>query len=397
MAERRWRLFGRRALVDDVKRADYADPFTGWNYTDTTVTVDRAFGLSAFYSVVRLLACAMMVPAEVIRSRDGVEVPQRVNPGSRLLEEGPNEDVTTDHWLAMIVGQLCGWGGHFSAKEFDENTGLLRQLWPIDPSRVYVYRDLRTGRKSFAVDGRQGFTSDHIFHIPYIDYSTGLAGHSPVSMMRHRLGVAIAASDTQQRQFGQGTLSPYAMVHPGTISQAAGDRLKKQLRKFRGSKNAHNWLIFEEGMEPKQLSINPKDAQFVEQLQMSDVECARMFNVPARRIDAQVQYSLTYQTGVMDDTSVVKWAQRPFARMIESSLQKDPHIIPRGFKFGVRLNLDALLRADILTRSQVAQNFDAARVRTPNDSRKHENLPAVPGEGDTLRVAVGSAPGGADG
>jgi HK97 family phage portal protein len=389
LSNRRWYWpFERRALAEDVRGNEVADPFMGWTYSDVNVTPDRAFGLSAFYACVRLLATGLMVPAAVTRSIDGVETPVRVNPASRLLEEGPNEDLTHDHWVALVVAQLCGWGNHFSAKDFHPSTGMLQALWPIHPSRVTVYRDAQ-GRKRFSIDGKQGFTSDHILHIPYIDFATGLMGHSPVSVMRHRLGVGIAASDTQARLFNQGTLTSMALRHPGTLSTGAADRLRGQWQsRYAGGKNAHKPVLLEEGMEAQPLSMNPKDQQFIEQLQMSDVETARMFNIPARRIDAQVQYSLTYATGAMDDNSTVKWAHRPIARMIEASLQKDPHFIPRGRQFGVRFNLDAMLRADIKTRAEVADLFARAGVRTPNDSRRHENLAAHP-DGDELGTGGG--------
>jgi HK97 family phage portal protein len=362
------------------------------NWTDTNVSPDDALALSTVYACVRLLATAMMLPCKTVEDdADGRSVPAVVPGTSALLGRRPNPDVTAPHFWALVTANLLLWGNHYSAKVF--RNGRLVALYPMLPSTVDVYR--QGGRKMFRVNGRDGFTTDHVLHIPYLSFETGLVGHSPVSVQRQRIAVALAQSVYQQRLYRQGTLASGVLKTPGTVGEDAHRRLASQWSaKYSGGRNAHKPIILEQGMEFQQMSMNPVDAQFMQQVQWSEVETARVFGVPASMVDAATQYSLRYENPALNDHTFVKWGVRPLAQMIEAAVSGDPHLFNQDGPAHARFNLDAHLRADIKTRADVAKIWHEIGVKNPNENRVNEDLPRREG-GDEYTTAVKpSSPGG---
>jgi HK97 family phage portal protein len=360
--------------------------------TDVSVTPEGAMALNAAYACIRLVSTSMMLPCQtIVEELDGRTVPADVGTTTRILSKRPNPDMTSRHFFALMAAHLMGWGNHYSAKI--RVNGRLAALYPLNPGNVEVYRE--DGEKRFKINGEMGFTSAHILHVPYINIDNGLSGMSPISMQRERLAVGLAQSQYQQRLYSQGTLASLALtLQTGTLSEERRRILAKEFAAhYSGGRNAHRPLILEQGMGVEQLSLNPVDAQFIQQVQLTEVEVARMFGVPASMIDAATQYSLRYDNPVNNDHQFVKWTLGPIATMIEACLSADEDLFGSS-EASARFNLDALLRADIRTRAEVSRVWIESGVKSPNEIRSLENMPARVG-GDEFRTAAPAAPAAA--
>jgi HK97 family phage portal protein len=387
--------FGRKPAdpAAAIAAAGTADSFAGMGLpvetlTDVNVTPEGAMALNAAYACIRLVSTSMMLPCQtIVEESDGRTVPADVGTTTRLLSKRPNADMTSRHYFALMAAHLMGWGNHYSAKV--RINGRVEALYPLNPGNVEVYRE--GGQKLFNVNGAPGFTARHVLHVPYIDIGTGLQGMSPVSMQRERLAVGLAQSQYQQRLYSQGTLSSLALtLAQGSLSEERRRSLAREFAAhYAGGRNAHRPIILEQGMGVSQLSINPVDAQFIQQVQLSEVEVARMFGVPASMIDAATQYSLRYDNPVNNDHQFVKWTLGPIATMIEACLSSDEDLFGPG-EASARFNLDAILRADIRTRAEVGRIWIESGVKSPDEVRYLENLSARPGGDKFKDITKGS-------
>ena len=76
------------------------------------------------------------------------------------------------------------------------------------------------------------------------------------------------------RFFAQGARPGFLLSHPGTLTDAAYERLKKNWDAST-LENAHKTRIIEEGMKVEQIGIPPEEAQFLETRRFQAQEVAR--------------------------------------------------------------------------------------------------------------------------
>jgi len=124
------------------------------------------------------------------------------------------------------------------------------------------------------------------------------------------------------------------------------------------------------------ISMPADDAQFLEQRKLSATEIARVFRVPPWMIGADAGSSMTYANVEQQALAFVTYSLRPWLILIEQALAADPDLCPPGVY--VEFLLDALLRADSATRSEVyARALDPITGwMSREEVRRLENLPA---------------------
>jgi phage portal protein BeeE len=121
------------------------------------------------------------------------------------------------------------------------------------------------------------------------------------------------------------------------------------------------------------LTIPPNQAQFVETLKMSANQIAAAFGIDPTEVGGQAANSLTYSTEELRQINRASNMQ-PYLTRLERGLSR---VIP--LKQFIRLNVDAKMRADIKTRTDVigAQILDGRL--SVNEARELEDRPPVTG------------------
>lgn len=391
-----WWPWGQKSKVETVDDAALGDRPRSMSmyrstFTDVNVTPQGAMGLSAVQAAFRLLSTSLMVPCETVAdTTNGNTERVIIDPTSSILKRRTNPDLAAPHYWGIVVQHMLGWGNHYAAKIRNQQ-GRVAALYPLSPDCIQVYRE--GGEKRFVINNKDGFTKRDILHIPYLSYTEGLIGVSPIQLARERIGAGLAASMYQQRMYSQGNLSSGVLKIPGTLSQERRRELSEDWQAaYGGGSNAHKPIVLEQNSDFTPISINPVDAQFIQQMQFTDVEIARIFGIPATMLDAATNYSLKYDNPALNDHSYVKWAVRPLAVMIESAVSMDEDLFGINGEARAKFNLDALQRADIKTRSELAQTWIRTGVRNPNEVRELEDLPPREG-GDEYLHGTDLTPG----
>lgn len=358
------------------------------NFSGKSVTQQSALQLSVVWGCVRLLAetIATLPLTLYAIDRSGKSSPAYGDTLYSILHDSPNAEMTAvDFWESMLASILL-WGNAYARK--DIIGGKLVALVPLRPELMALTRDQTTGDLMYRYSdpGRRiDFTEDEIFCIKGFSLD-GLVGLSPIAFGRNSMGAAMAIEEAAAVTFSRG-------MRPGGVLQmtqvlkpdqrkAAEENL---LAKFSGALNAGRVMLLEAGMEYKQVTMNPEDAQMLQSRGFSVEELCRWYRVPPFMI-GYTEKSTSWGTGLeQQNIGFLTYSLRPYLKRIEQQITRS--LIPpnlRATRFA-EYNLEGLLRADSAARAALYASFAQNGVMTRNEIRAKENLPAVDG-GDALTV-----------
>lgn len=354
---------------------DMLEVFTGGStYTGQKVSPKTALRHPAILDCVVLISSSVGGMPLVVYRRNGDDKNRDSKHSAwRLLHDQPNPEMAADEVWEITLSHLLLWGNAYLAKVRD-SLGIVRELWPISPSRVKVMRD-DAKRKVFVIDG-QPYTSTDILHFRGLS-SDGLVGYSPIQLARQSVGIAAAQEEFQGKFLGGGGKPSVILRHPQTLSPDAAKRLKASWDAIRSGGTA----VLEEGIEVEQWTMPLADAQFIDQQAYTDLQIARMFQVPPGKIGAKSGDSLTYSTNEMNGIDLVTYTFGRWMKRIEGGLLTDPAIFPRSAGMAsshfAEFLSDGLLRTDIKSRYQSYLIGINAGFLTINEVRQMENRPAL--------------------
>lgn len=366
-------------LIDKIRpsvAAAEALAFNPWlgegnpTWAGSAVSTSSSLQLLTVYGCVRLIADAIAtLPIDVYSEKpDGTRVP--VAPPRWMGEPTPYLDRTA--WITQVITSLLLAGNAYVWKVYD--AGQLFELVPLDPSKVQVQRV--KGRKVFMVSGVP-MSSFDILHIPGVMFPGSDSGLSPVEAARQTIGVGMSAQEFGARLFSQGLTAGAAIEVPGELSEPKAREMAQAIARRHGGKaKAHLPIVLEGGATWKSTSVTPEQAQFLETRNYTAAEIAgQMFLVDPADLGIAVQgTSLTYANLEQRNLRRVQVTFLPWIVRLEtaySGLLARPRF--------AKLNVDALLRADLKTR------YEAHAIGIRNDfvlrseARHIEDLPPIAG------------------
>lgn len=328
------------------------------------VSPEGALSLAHVYGAVRLVASAVgTLPLETRDMMNG-GVLVRAAQTARLLRYQPNSDMSAKVLWTLVATHLLLRGNAYLAKSFD-NRGLVSELLPINPSRVFPFRDENGDKRFRVVSGssvkfvERIFTPDQILHIIGHSIDDGLSGASPISLVRNRMGVQTAQSEAQGRLYAQGLSTRGALsVPPGVqLTKEMAAQLRREWEAANhGMDNTGRVAILHSGASFQNLTMSMQDAQFIESMRWGATEAATIFNIPASRINADSgASSVKYANVGQDDVHFYKQAVMPIASYIEDALNIDPALFGASSPWVPQFDAEAVLRADTKTRFEAYQ------------------------------------------
>lgn len=296
------------------------------------------------------------------------------SPYYELLHDIPNPEHTSLVYREFIMGHLLGWGNHFSQKIWDRR-GILRELWPLRPDRMKVFRE--NGERKYLyteVNGnKRAFRQEEIWHIPAFGFD-GLIGYSRITQARHAIGLSIAAEKFGSKFFENGAVPGVVIQHPDKMEDKTYLRLKESWNEeYRGADKAHRMAILEQGMTIEKIGIPPDDAQFIETRRFQLGEIARMFRVPPHML-GDVERSTSWGTGIeQQELGYLSHTLRPWLKRIEQGAMKDLLLPSERKKIVIEHLVEDFLRTDIATRMTAYVSAINNGILTRNEVREMEN------------------------
>lgn len=353
------------------------------------VTPDMAMRLSAVFGCMRILSQGVAtLPLDTFTRQGGTRQPYRPRPD--YLSFAP-PGLSRIDYLSQIVMSLLVDGNAFVATPRDE-LGVPIALIPLDPCRINVAR--KDGKIVFQVNGETDvYDYWDIMHIKItgLVMPGALRGLSPLAAARE-----VIDGGRRAQEFGNSFLANHAVPPavikvpdgPGTMEeqQEKAAKVAAAWRANHGPGNAGKVGVLLGGAELQTIAISPEDAQWLDSKRFGVSEIARFFGVPPHLI-ADASNSTSWGSGLAEQNLAFgQFSLRPLCEGIEEEHGRllTSHGLPNVF---LKLNLDALLRASLKDRYESYAVGIATGFMTPNEARRLEDMPPLPG-GDQVTPPV---------
>jgi HK97 family phage portal protein len=152
------------------------------------------------------------------------------------------------------------------------------------------------------------------------------------------------------------------------------------LSAWKASRQARSTAYLTSTLEAQNIGFSPKDMMYNEASQYLATEIARLMNVPAFMISADMNNSMTYQNVLDSRKEYVAYTLQPFLSAVENRLSMDD--ITRHGNV-VRFNIDeSFLRADTMTRLAALEKMLQLNLITTEQAIEEEDL--APNLGDNI-------------
>jgi HK97 family phage portal protein len=212
--------------------------------------------------------------------------------------------------------------------------------------------------------------ASQIVHIPWIVPPGQKLGLSPIEHAAAVICAGLSAQDYADVKRGGGIppaqLKNTQKTIPPDVIDAARKRAVASFARGEPFVTGADW-------ELTLVSIPPNQAQFVETLKMSANQVAAAFGIDPTEVGGQAANSLTYSTEELRQINRAA-NMRPYLTRLERGLSR---LLP--MKQFIKLNVDANMRADLKTRTEVLGLQIADGRKSVNEARAVEDDPPVPG------------------
>lgn len=351
----------------------------------TLVTGETAMQASAFYrGVIYLSTQIAKLPWEVKDADNKI----LENDISYMLNVSPNEEMTSFHFKLYLMQCAIIQGNGYAEIErtFD---GRPKAMWPLNPNRVTPMRS-ESGKLYYQISNGNS-SSDTVNLLPRDIFvvrnphtTDGISGQGVVAYCMQTLGISLGADKFANALFANGGMPSGVITHPGKMSDEAYARLGKSWKEVHGGKQTGGTAILEDGVTYSPISHNPDVLQFLESRKFNVIEIARFLGLPPTKLfdsDAAKFNNIEHANLEVATDTLDSWA-----RNLES--EADMKLLA-GRNSGRRTELDlyAVFRGDMATRSQYFARMMQSGAITPNEIRVKEGMAPYDG-GDRFWIAV---------
>lgn len=346
-----------------------------------TVTEDNATLLGPVFAAHRhVVDYCSTLPVDVFRRTSAGE---RISAPTPRLFAHPDEPggpglVT---WLGQAAYGLLNGNAVGLARETDGWGNPTKIVWLHWSQWDYVEA---TGQ--WYVNGKET-PSSSIVHIPWIVPPGKRLGLSPIEHYASIVAAGLSAQEYADLKRGGGV--PPAHVKntqrtlPPEVTAAAKKRVAAAFASGEPFVTGADWDL-------KLLTIPPNHAQFVETLKLSANQIAAIYGIDPTEIGGQAANSLTYSTEELRQINRAA-NMRPYLTRLEQAFSR--MLVEKQF---VKFNIDATLRVDLKTRTEVVgaqlqdgrMSVNEARAledRAPVDGGDFHNVPAPKAEPNTRK------------
>lgn len=342
--------------------------------------VEQALRNAASWACMDVLADAIgRVPFDVVRGEGSARQP--VTPTPTVVAQ-PSGIVQTDVWRNQL-----GWSLVTDGNAFGRITSMTRTAWP----QTIELLDPTTVRDRKVVDGKAQCTIDNepyklwpfgeVWHVPGRVVLPGCPfGLSPVTYAANTIGTSLAAEDFSSQFFTDGG-------HPSSLIYSAKDLTQEQAQAIkdafrRATSGNREPAVMGSDLKYEQIQVNPSDSQFIDLMRFEVEQACRFWRVPPSMAYAAVSgQSVTYANVTEADVNFLKHSLDGYYVRVEYAMTA---LLPRPQT--VKLNRNAILRADPKSRFEANAVALANRQVTVNELRELEDKPGFGKEFDVPGV-----------
>lgn len=354
-----------------------------------TVTEETALQLSAVWACVRLISQTVAsLPLVVYRKTKDGRTPAPDHWFAVLMSGKPNQYQTRYEFWEHQVGNLALHGNMYAHKGI--GGGQIRSLMPLNPLQTETMR-LQTGEvvHAFKQDADVTvFSSEAVWHARM--FGDLVVGRSPLQFGRNILGISQAAEKAVTNIYSNGGKRAGVLSFDRLLTEAQREMIRANFSTLTTGTD-ERLLVLELGAKFEPLSMSPSDIELLASRRFQLEEICRWFGVPSVLVN-DTSGSTTWGSGISELVSgFYKLNLRPYLEAIENSIQTHLFTAEEREEFEVEFDFEGLLRADMKQRFDGYRVGITSSVLTPNEARRFEGLPAMPG-GDRLMIQGAMVP-----
>lgn len=349
------------------------------------VTPDVAWQCGAVLACMRILSgTAAQLPLRVYRRIPDGEEPAPEHPVQRSLR-WPNPEWSSFEWRERLVNDSCMFGSSYNQLVLDDKA-IVREIWPLDPTRITVKRECESGPRTYHYRTEKGaeriFPEDEIMITPLL--SDGLKGRSLIGLARETIGLSIGEQEFASRFFANDATPRLLIKTLQPLSNESKQSfLSAWFARHRSADKAHG-VGFISGMEDaKVIETDVSKLQLIEARKFQLEEIARVFGVPLHLIqslDRATNNNIEHQ-GI----DFVTHSANPWLKRIEERMNMSLFGVRERETYFVKFDVNGLMRGDYKSRTEGYGRLIASSVMTPNEARRLEGLNPMAG-GDRLYI-----------
>lgn len=369
----------------------------------------NALKLSAVYACVTILGDSMSKLPIYIMDSVTKERPDRGKfPIMDLLMVRPNEAMTPSVRMDVLEASRNLGGNSYDWIRRDPRTAEPVELIPLSDDLCTPYLD-RSGHYFYIVTNP---LTGEMFRLPpedichYKAYSRhGLKGISVLRYARETIETGLAAQTYERSAYVNGG-SPAGVLttdqdiggkkeildKDGNVVETITKReaVRRDWEKVHaGPDKAFRVAVLDVGLKYQSIGINNRDAQFVENKDITVQDIARFFKIPLYKLQSGKQ---SYNSNEQNAIEYVVGTLHPIVTQYEQEMTyKLLFASDRAKNYEIRINMMAELRGDTSSRIQWYQKGREMGYFSVNDIAELEDTPAVPG-GDIRLVSRNFAP-----
>ena len=347
------------------------------------VTPAKALRVPEVLGCVNVIAQSMsMLPFSVYKRDGETRERDREHPVHKLLSQSPNSVQSPVEFTRMMTWHCASRGNAFAHKTSIGGRPL--KLTPIHPDKVQVRvrEDWSTEYSvSTATGATQIYSSDEIFHLRGPISAEAHESESPVVWCKEAIATLMVVQQFTSTFFQGGAKAKggFRLPDGGALSDEAYDRLKNQIQEMLESDRAP---LMEQGLEWVAMDYSARDSLLSEIARQQEVKICRIFRIQPHLI--QLLADATFSNIEHQGREFVDHTLMPWIRLWEGAVHKqlmDPEDQDVYPKFSVQ----ALLRGDSKTRSEVYNKAVGGPFMTPNEARSLEDMDQIDGGDDLLK------------
>jgi len=351
----------------------------------TRVAPSTAMAAAAVYSATSLIAeTVASLPVRFVERDDEARRPVQPEAG-RALWDRPNPYQTTTSFIESVVLSMLLWGEAFVFPR-RRNSGLVFELWPLDPDRIEEVEPIRVGDDVAGVRFRvQDFETlenragapVQMIHIPLLTLPGRLRGISPIREQAELIGMTLSSQEHASRFLGEGVHLTGVIENEANLTR---DQAKTLVDTFNlmhaGPKRAGRVGVLTGKSTFRPLTIPPAELQFLEQMQYTDRKIVSLYRVPPHLV-GDVERSTSWGSGIEEQTiNFVVYRLLSLIRLLEEGLAG---AMLAGTALQLKLMLNGLLRGSTAVRQAFYRDLWMIGALSQDEIRSFEDLPPLPG------------------
>jgi len=313
----------------------------------------------------RNLICSTIanMPLELYKKSSGEEL------GKPLWLEQPSISQPRSVTIAWTVDSLLFFGvAYWQVTELYQDDGRPARFQWIAPGRV-----------SFTTDGNTNFITQYTIDGTPVPMS-GLG--SLITFQAQDEGVLQRGARTLRSAIDLETAMRVASATPmpsGLLKNTGADLSPEEvssiLTAWKAARERRSTAYLTSTLEYQPTAFSPRDMMFVDAIQNTATQVARMMNVPAYLLDAETGGSLTYNNAEGQKRYLVDFSLRNIITVLENRLSMDDITITGQH---VRFDLDDFLRGNPTERAAFYRDVVPLGILTVDEARAMEDLSPAP-------------------